>query len=176
MGRKLYVGNLPYSVDDAALAEIFKQAGDVVSASIVKDHETGRARGFGFVEMKTDEEAEKAIRLLNEKDLGGRPLAVNEARPRERRGPGDGRGPGGGSFTPRPPDGGAARRFQAPLDGEPPPFEGIDRFERGSRRVPGAKREKEARRESTDVGRRGRPGRGRGPGRRSRNPESYDDE
>jgi len=99
MGRKLYVGNLPFRVDDAALSDLFAQAGTVESASIARDQTTGRARGFGFVEMATDEEAQRAIETLNNSDLEGRTIVVNEARPKAERagaGAGGGRGPGGG--------------------------------------------------------------------------------
>ena len=96
MGRKLYVGNLPFRVDDAALSELFARAGTVESASVARDTATGRARGFGFVEMATDEEAQKAIETLNGTDLEGRTIAVNEARPKTDRGFGGGGGGGRG--------------------------------------------------------------------------------
>lgn len=96
MGKRLYVGNLPYGVDSSALEEMFKAHGQVVSAEVVSDRDTGRSKGFGFVEMSSDEEANKAIEDLNGKDEGGRPLTVNEARPRESRGGGGGGGYGGG--------------------------------------------------------------------------------
>ena len=83
--KKLFVGSLPWSVDDAKLAEIFAQAGTVVSAQVVKDRETGRSRGFGFVEMSTDEEAQAAVQNLNGTDIEGRKIVVNIARPREER-------------------------------------------------------------------------------------------
>ncbi len=83
--RKLFVGSLPWGVDDAALAQIFSQAGTVVSAQVVKDRETGRSRGFGFVEMTTDEEAQAAVNNLNGTDVEGRKIVVNIARPREDR-------------------------------------------------------------------------------------------
>ena len=83
--KKLFVGSLPWSVDDAKLAEIFAQAGTVVSAQVVKDRETGRSRGFGFVEMSTDEEAQNAVKNLNGTDVDGRNIVVNIARPREER-------------------------------------------------------------------------------------------
>lgn len=83
--KKLFVGSLPWVVDDAKLAEIFAQAGNVVSAQVVKDRETGRSRGFGFVEMSTDEEAQNAIKNLNGADIDGRKIVVNIARPREDR-------------------------------------------------------------------------------------------
>ena len=83
--RKLFVGSLPWSVDDAQLAQIFSQAGTVVSAQVVKDRETGRSRGFGFVEMSSDEEAQAAVNNLNGTDVEGRKIVVNIARPREDR-------------------------------------------------------------------------------------------
>lgn len=99
MGRRLFVGNLPYEVGEADLQELFGRAGAVESVTIVRDNATGRARGFGFVEMATDEAAEKAIAELNQTQLGGRTLAVNEARPRPERSGGGGFGGGrGGGF------------------------------------------------------------------------------
>lgn len=83
--KKLFVGSLPWAVDDAKLAQIFAQAGNVVSAQVVKDRETGRSRGFGFVEMSTDEEAQNAVSNLNGSDVDGRKIVVNIARPREDR-------------------------------------------------------------------------------------------
>lgn len=83
--KKLFVGSLPWEVDDAKLAEIFSQAGTVVSAQVVKDRDTGRSRGFGFVEMSTDEEAQAAVKNLNGTDVEGRKIVVNIARPREDR-------------------------------------------------------------------------------------------
>lgn len=79
----LFIGNLPYSYDDTKLVELFSPAGTVVSAKIISDKYSGRSRGFGFVEMSSDDEARKAIELFNGKDIDGRPLVVNEARPRE---------------------------------------------------------------------------------------------
>lgn len=84
MVKKLFVGSLPWAVDDAKLAEIFSQAGTVVTARVIKDRETGRSRGFGFVEMSTDEEADLAIKNLNGLDIEGRKIVVNEARPSDR--------------------------------------------------------------------------------------------
>ena len=95
MGRKLYVGNLPFRVDDAALSDLFARAGTVESATIARDQATGRARGFGFVEMATDEEAQRAIETLNNSEMEGRTIVVNEARPKTERG-GFGGGGGGG--------------------------------------------------------------------------------
>ena len=83
--KKLFIGSLPWGVDDAELAQIFSQAGNVVSAQVVKDRETGRSRGFGFVEMSTDEEAQNAISNINGSDVQGRKIVVNIARPRETR-------------------------------------------------------------------------------------------
>ena len=90
MGKKLYVGNLSYSVDGSQLEEMFAQFGQVVSAQIINDRDTGRSKGFGFVEMSSDEEADAAIAGLNGQQHGGRALTVNEARPREDRGGGGG--------------------------------------------------------------------------------------
>ncbi len=83
--RKLFVGSLPWAIDDAGLAALFAQAGTVASAQIVKDRETGRSRGFGFVEMSSDEEAQNAVKNLNGTDVEGRKIVVNIARPREDR-------------------------------------------------------------------------------------------
>lgn len=83
MGNKLYVGNLTYKVADSDLLELFEPFGSVVSASVVMDRESGRSKGFGFVEMDTRESAQAAIDTLNGKDHEGRNLTVNEARPRE---------------------------------------------------------------------------------------------
>ena len=114
MGRKLYVGNLPFSMTDEALSDLFAQIGKVDSARVVRDHGTGQARGFAFVEMANDEDAQRAIAQLNQRDVEGRSIVVNEARPKAegggggrgdfaggRGGPGGGRGrarggPGGG--------------------------------------------------------------------------------
>jgi RNA recognition motif-containing protein len=82
MSRKLYVGNLPYQTDESQLQDLFAQAGTVESVNVIRDMATGRARGFAFVEMGSDEDAQKAISQLNEYQLGGRSLAVNEARPK----------------------------------------------------------------------------------------------
>jgi RNA recognition motif-containing protein len=98
MGKKLYVGNLSYQVDGSELEKIFGAHGQVVSAQIINDRETGRSKGFGFVEMSSDQEAAAAIAALNGQQHEGRALTVNEARPREERGGGGGggRGFGGG--------------------------------------------------------------------------------
>src|SRR5437762_8170941 len=95
MGRKLYVGNLPYQAGEAELTELFSRAGTVESARIMRDMATGRARGFGFVEMATDEQAQRAITELNEYKMEGRALVVNEARPKPAGGGGFG---GGGGY------------------------------------------------------------------------------
>ena len=100
MSKNIYCANLPYSTTDAELRELFEAYGAVESATVIKDRETGRSRGFGFVEMTTDSEADQAIENLNGHEMGGRPLTINEARPRgERSGGGGGggyRGGGGG--------------------------------------------------------------------------------
>ncbi len=97
MGKKLYVGNLPYSCDSSELEQLFGAHGQVVSAQVISDRDTGRSKGFGFVEMSSDEEAQAAIAGLNGQQHGGRALTVNEARPKEEGGGGGGRG-GGRSF------------------------------------------------------------------------------
>jgi RNA recognition motif-containing protein len=96
VGKKLYVGNLSYSVTNSSLEELFSQFGRVQSAEVVQDRDTGRSKGFGFVEMSDDNAALEAINALNEKEHDGRPLTVNEARPREARSGGGGYGGGGG--------------------------------------------------------------------------------
>jgi len=98
---KLYVGNLPYSMTDSDLQSLFEQHGTVLSVQIIIDRDTGRSKGFGFVEMGSSEEGQKAIQALHDQDMNGRKLTVNEARPREDRGGGGGgsrggRGGGGG--------------------------------------------------------------------------------
>jgi cold-inducible RNA-binding protein len=95
MSTKLYVGNLAFQTTSEELNELFAQAGTVESASVVEDRMTGRSRGFAFVEMATKEEADSAIQQFNGKEVGGRALKVNEAKPRENRGGGGGRGFGG---------------------------------------------------------------------------------
>jgi RNA recognition motif-containing protein len=100
VGKKLYVGNLPYSITDSRLEELFSQYGTVRSAQVIMDRETGRSKGFGFVEMENDQEAQAAIEGLNQQTIDGRPLTVNEARPKTEGGGGGGgggrRGGGGG--------------------------------------------------------------------------------
>jgi hypothetical protein len=93
MGKKLYVGNLPFSITEDRIGEVFSQIGQVESLRIVIDRDTGRSKGFGFVEMATDEQAAAAIEQLHGADLDGRALVVNEARPMEPRGPGGGEAP-----------------------------------------------------------------------------------
>jgi cold-inducible RNA-binding protein len=95
MGRKLYVGNLGYGVTDSDLSELFGAHGTVESAQIIMDRDTGRSKGFGFVEMKTEQEAQAAIQALNGKDSGGRALTVNEAKPKTEGGRGGSGGRGG---------------------------------------------------------------------------------
>ena len=108
MEAKLYVGNLPFSTGDADLQDLFAKAGTVKSAQVIKDRASGRSKGFGFVEMSSEEEAQNAITMFHGKDFSGRPLTVNIARPREER-PG-----GGGGFRSggnrRPGGGGGERR------------------------------------------------------------------
>ena len=97
MGKKLFVGNLPYSADDAALQSLFSTVGTVESARVITDRETGRSKGFAFVEMSSDDEGARAVTDLDGKDLDGRNIRVSEARPQEpRTGGGGGRGFGGG--------------------------------------------------------------------------------
>lgn len=95
MARKLYVGNFPYSTTEQDLRTLFADSGDVESVNMVTDMATGRGRGFAFVEMATEEAAQTAVRNLNSQDLGGRPLTVNEARPKTNSGGGFGGGGGG---------------------------------------------------------------------------------
>jgi RNA recognition motif-containing protein len=96
MGKKIYVGNLTYGVSSSDLQQMFEEFGTVQSAEVIMDRDTGRSKGFGFVEMSSDAEAQAAIDALNGKNVDGRNLTVNEARPREDRG-GGGRGGRGGS-------------------------------------------------------------------------------
>jgi cold-inducible RNA-binding protein len=96
MGKKLYVGNLTYGVTDSDLQQMFAAHGTVQSAQVIMDRDTGRSKGFGFVEMGSDQEAQAAIAALNGKDMNGRNLTVNEAKPRESGGGRGGHGGGGG--------------------------------------------------------------------------------
>jgi RNA recognition motif-containing protein len=96
VAKKLYVGNLPYSVSDAELRTMFEPFGNVESVQVIMDRDTGRSKGFGFVEMGSSEEGQAAIQGMHDKELGGRKLVVNEARPKEDRGPRGGGGGGGG--------------------------------------------------------------------------------
>ena len=103
MANKLFIGSLAYSVGDDELKEFFESAGSVVSANVIKDRDSGQSKGFGFVEMSNDDEAQKAIKELNGKDLLGRAINVSEARPREERPRdsfrgGNGGGNGGGGY------------------------------------------------------------------------------
>jgi cold-inducible RNA-binding protein len=99
MGNKLYVGNLPYQVRDSDLEQAFSQFGQVTSAKVMMERETGRSKGFGFVEMGSDAEAQAAITGMNGQPMGGRSIVVNEARPMENRPRGFGGGGGGGGGT-----------------------------------------------------------------------------
>ena len=109
MGKRLYVGNLPFSATDESLMQMFQQAGQVESARVVTDRDTGRNKGFGFVEMSTDQEATDAITKFNGTDFEGRTLTVNEARPMApREGGGGGRGSGRGGDRGK---GGGGRRW-----------------------------------------------------------------
>ena len=109
MGRKLYVGNLGYGVTDNDLSKMFEAHGTVESAQVIMDRDTGRSKGFGFVEMKTEQEAQAAITALNGKDADGRALKVNEAKPRTEGGRGGG---GRGGFGGRSGGyGGGGRRY-----------------------------------------------------------------
>ncbi len=108
MGKKLYVGNLAYTMTASDLQNLFEQHGTVQSAEVISDRATGRSKGFGFVEMDTEEQAQAAIAALNEQDVNGRKLTVNEARPREERsGGGFGGGRGRGGYG----GGGGGRRY-----------------------------------------------------------------
>src|SRR5262245_59200082 len=96
MGKKLYVGNLPYGISDSDLQQLFEPHGTVQSAQVIIDRDTGRSKGFGFVEMGSDAEAQAAISAMNGNQIDGRALTVNEARPKESGGGGGGRGGRGG--------------------------------------------------------------------------------
>ncbi len=98
MATKLYVGNLSYQTTDQQLHDLFSEAGNVSSAQVVTDRYTGQARGFGFVEMASEDEAQQAIAAINGRNVDGRALVVNESRPREGGGGGGSRGGGGGSY------------------------------------------------------------------------------
>ena len=103
MSKRLFIGGLPYSVTSAQLGEMFAPFGKVLSADVISDKFTGQSKGFGFIDMENDTEADEAIKNLNEKDIEGRKIAVNVAKPREERGPRDfdrnrGGGGGGGGF------------------------------------------------------------------------------
>jgi cold-inducible RNA-binding protein len=110
MAKKLYVGNLDYATTQEQLRELFSQAGEIAEVTLITDRETGRPKGFGFVEMKTDSGAQEAIKLLNGKMFNNRALTVNEARPREERSGGGGYGGGGGGGNRRRDDDGGNRR------------------------------------------------------------------
>jgi cold-inducible RNA-binding protein len=109
MGRKLFVGNLPFTTGEQDLEDLFSQAGGVDSVRVMRDQATGRARGFAFVEMESDEAAQQAIDKFNQYDLGGRAINVNEARPQGAGGGGD-RFRGGGGRRPSGGGGGSRRR------------------------------------------------------------------
>jgi cold-inducible RNA-binding protein len=109
MGNKLYVGNLGYGIGDSDLEKLFTTYGSVRSAQVIKDRDSGRSKGFGFVEMGSDQEAQAAITALNGKEVDGRTLVVNEARPKE--GGGGGRGKGGFGGRDRGGFGGSGRRY-----------------------------------------------------------------
>ena len=110
MSMKLYVGNLAFQTTNDDLQQLFEQAGTVESVNVIEDRETGRSRGFGFVEMASTEEGQKAIEQFNGKEFNGRNLNVNEARPREERGPRGGGGGGRGGFGGNRGGGGGGRR------------------------------------------------------------------
>lgn len=120
MGNKLYVGNLPYSVRDSDLEQSFGQFGTVTSAKVMMERDTGRSKGFGFVEMGSDAEAQAAVEGMNGAPLGGRSLVVNEARPMEARPPrtgGGGYGGGGGGYGGGGREGGGGGGFRSPYGG-----------------------------------------------------------
>jgi len=119
MGNKLYVGNLPYSVRDSDLEQSFGQFGAVTSAKVMMERDTGRSKGFGFVEMGSDAEAQAAIEGMNGAPLGGRSLVVNEARPMEPRPPRSGGfgGGGGGGYGGGGREGGGGGGFRSPYGG-----------------------------------------------------------
>ena len=131
MGNKLYVGNLPYSVRDNDLQQQFGEYGNVTSAKVMMERDTGRSKGFGFVEMGSDAEAQAAIEGLHGKDMGGRALVVNEARPMEPRPPRSG-GLGGGGYGGGRREGGFGGGNGG--DGFRSPYGGAARRDSGSRR------------------------------------------
>ncbi len=131
MGNKLYVGNLPYSVRDNDLQQQFGEYGNVTSAKVMMERDTGRSKGFGFVEMGSDAEAQAAIEGLHGKDMGGRALVVNEARPMEPRPPRSG-GFGGGGYVGGRREGGFGGGNGG--DGFRSPYGGAARRDSGSRR------------------------------------------
>ena len=131
MGNKLYVGNLPYSVRDNDLQQQFGEYGNVTSAKVMMERDTGRSKGFGFVEMGSDAEAQAAIEGLHGKDMGGRALVVNEARPMEPRPPRSG-GFGGGGYGGGRREGGFGGGTGG--DGFRSPYGGAARRDSGSRR------------------------------------------
>lgn len=175
MGTKLYVGNLNYNTTEDSLREAFSANGrEVASVSIIMDRETGRSRGFAFVEMATSEAAQQALQELDGADLDGRTLRINEAREREPRGPrsfggprpggpggppGGGYGGGGGGYQSRPPGGGGyggppgPRPFGGGGGGAPPPARN---FGPPADRGGGRRKEKERGRDDDDRGKRGR--------------------
>jgi len=113
VAKSLFVGNIPYQISEPELEEMFSQAGAVESVTVMRDRMTGRPRGFAFVSMADDDGAQKAIQQFDGTNVGGRTIAVNEARPRPERGPGDFGGGGGGGFGGgggRPGGGGGGRR------------------------------------------------------------------
>ena len=131
MGNKLYVGNLPYSICDNDLQQQFGEYGNVTSAKVMMERDTGRSKGFGFVEMGSDAEAQAAIEGLHGKDMGGRALVVNEARPMEPRPPRSG-GFGGGGYGGGRREGGFGGGNGG--DGFRSPYGGAARRDSGSRR------------------------------------------
>jgi len=139
MGKKLYVGNLPYSVRDGDLEQAFGQFGAVTSAKVMMERDTGRSKGFGFVEMGTDEEAVAAVNGMNGQPLGGRSIVVNEARPMEDRPPrtggfgggGGGRREGGGGGGGSGGGGGGESGFRSPYGSGPRGGSGGGRREGG---------------------------------------------
>ena len=116
MGKKLYVGNLSYELSDSALSKLFEPYGTVESAQIIMDRDTNRSKGFGFVEMNTDEEATKAIAQLNGHTLNNRQIQVSEARPREERGPRPGGGGRSGGYGDRGDRGGGSGGYGGDRD------------------------------------------------------------